>query len=131
MSGAVTAVAVGAAAAGGAAYLGATTLGIAAAGLAGAATGSMVETQRQMAKAQNLATDQQRVAQNKALAQAEQQEQMSQMEMNKANRRSPDAQDILARAGGGVGGPAGTMLTGTQGVDPAALQLGKNTLLGG
>jgi len=30
-----------------------------------------------------------------------------------------------------AGGPADTMLTGTVGVDPASLTLGKNTLLGG
>jgi len=30
-----------------------------------------------------------------------------------------------------AGGPSDTMLTGTVGVDPASLTLGKNTLLGG
>jgi hypothetical protein len=30
----------------------------------------------------------------------------------------------------GTGGPASTMLTGPAGIDPAQLQLGRNTLLG-
>lgn len=47
------------------------------------------------------------------------------------NNKSADASSIMAdaqaRMGGGGGG---TMLTGPQGIDPAALSLSKNTLLG-
>ena len=52
--------------------------------------------------------------------------------MNAANRRMPDMSSIMANAAkGAAGGPSGTMLTGPGGVDPNALALGKNTLLGG
>ena len=51
--------------------------------------------------------------------------------MNKANRKAPDAANIMEAAGGGRSGASGTMLTGAQGVDQSMLQLGKNTLLGG
>lgn len=51
---------------------------------------------------------------------------------NRANQKSPDTKAILdAVTQSGKGGAAGTMLTGPQGVDLSALQLGKNTLLGG
>lgn len=50
---------------------------------------------------------------------------------NRANQKKPDSMAILASAQGmAKGGAAGTMLTGPSGVDPAALQLGKTTLLG-
>ena len=52
--------------------------------------------------------------------------------INRANRQQPDVGAIAKAAElGSAGGPAGTMLTGPQGVDPNALALGKNTLLGG
>lgn len=50
---------------------------------------------------------------------------------NKANQKKPDSMAALAaNQGMAKGGAAGTMLTGPTGVDPAALQLGKTTLLG-
>ena len=54
------------------------------------------------------------------------------MEYNKANRQTADVgaitdESVLA----GKGGAAGTMLTGTMGVDPNKLNLGKSSLLGG
>lgn len=52
--------------------------------------------------------------------------------INRANRKQPDVGAIMQSAQtASAGGPAGTMLTGPQGVDPNALALGKNTLLGG
>ena len=51
---------------------------------------------------------------------------------NKANAKMPDVNALLAAAqAAGKGGAGSTMLTGPAGVDPAALTLGKSTLLGG
>ncbi len=72
-------------------------------------------------------------------AQAENRRQMGmqEMEFNKRNARAPDAANMIAQAqqaaktaGGGMGGAGSTMLTGPSGVDPAALSIGRNTLLG-
>ena len=50
---------------------------------------------------------------------------------NRANQKKPDTSAILSAAQqSGKAGASGTMLTGPQGVDPSALNLGKNTLLG-
>lgn len=51
--------------------------------------------------------------------------------------KAPEQQAMRAgkasgeQGGPGVGGPASTLLTGSTGVDPSSLNLGKNTLLGG
>lgn len=51
--------------------------------------------------------------------------------MNRATQKRPNTAGILASAQqAGKSGASGTMLTGPQGVDPAALTLGRNTLLG-
>lgn len=50
---------------------------------------------------------------------------------NKANAKSPNTQNLLdENVQAALGGTSSTMLTGPQGVDPATLLLGKNTLLG-
>jgi hypothetical protein len=51
---------------------------------------------------------------------------------NKANQNKPDVAGILAsNANAGKAGPSSTLLTGSQGIDPTKLNLGKSTLLGG
>jgi hypothetical protein len=51
---------------------------------------------------------------------------------NKANQKKPNTASLYAdNAKAGKNGASGTMLTGSQGVDPSALMLGKSTLLGG
>lgn len=53
------------------------------------------------------------------------------MAFNRANGKSPDVMGIMdSNRMNAKGGQSGTMLTGTQGVDPTALLLGKKTLLG-
>ena len=50
---------------------------------------------------------------------------------NKANRKTADTASILSQAQqSGKGGISSTMLTGAGGIDPSALALQKNTLLG-
>lgn len=69
---------------------------------------------------------------NQAKANALKQEKQADQDANRLNQKKPDTAGILAAASqAGKGGVAGTMLTGPQGVDPNALSLGKNTLLGG
>tara|TARA_R100000231_G_scaffold3179_1_gene5871 strand:+ start:393 stop:716 length:324 start_codon:yes stop_codon:yes gene_type:complete len=54
------------------------------------------------------------------------------IETNKANRRKADVSAITQKEEqAAMAGPAGTLLTGVQGVNPDQLNLGGNTLLGG
>lgn len=85
---------------------------------------SSLKAQSEQKKAAAQALKQQKQAQAAA-------EQQAAQANNKANQKSPDTAGILqAAAEAGKAGASSTMLTGSQGVDPAALQLGKNTLLG-
>lgn len=69
---------------------------------------------------------------NQAKANALKVEKQADQDNNRINQKKPDTSAILAAASqAGKGGVAGTMLTGPQGIDPNALSLGKNTLLGG
>lgn len=95
-----------------------------------AATAYTIYAGERAAKQQKKALESQEAAQAAALAEQKKQAATSEQNINKANRRSPDASAILAQAQDAYGG-MGTMLTGPKGVDPNALSLGKNTLLGG
>ena len=54
------------------------------------------------------------------------------IEMNKANRKRADVSALTQKEEqAAMAGPAGTLLTGVQGVDTKDLNLGGNTLLGG
>lgn len=62
---------------------------------------------------------------------ADKQEKQAQEAQNRANQKRADTAGILdAAMQSGKAGASGTMLTGPQGIDPAALNLSKNTLLG-
>lgn len=77
------------------------------------------------------AADAQGEAQKEARNNALKAEQNAQQATNRANQKKPDVAGILdAASQSGKAGASGTMLTGPQGIDPAALNLGKNTLLG-
>lgn len=66
-------------------------------------------------------------AQDNAAKTAEQ----SQEQINRQNAQSPDTNAInSANQNAAKGGGGSTMLTGSQGVDPGSLSLGKTTLLG-
>ena len=53
------------------------------------------------------------------------------VEMNRANQKRANAAAIQSKEEqSALSGPAGTLLTGTSGVDPNKLKLGGNTLLG-
>ena len=71
-------------------------------------------------------------AQKQAKANALKQEKAADEANNRANQKTPDTNALLSSAQQlSKMGTAGTMLTGPQGIDPATLQLGKTSLLGG
>jgi len=104
------------------------SFGISAAAWTAIAVGASAATQLYTA-------DKQRSAQNKAMDQARRNAEASanqaDQDFNKANRKQPDTMSLLsANQQSARGGVSGTMLTGSTGVDPGSLLLGKNTLLG-
>lgn len=73
----------------------------------------------------------QRSAQDLARKTAAAQEKAGDEATNRANQKSADTTGALSAAmQAGKSGASGTMLTGAQGIDPGALNLGKSTLLG-
>ena len=107
-------------------------MGVTAAVAAVTATAYTIYSGERAAEKQDQALNQQKQAQAEAKQTAQQQQKRSEMAQNAANRKQPDVAGIMQAAGqGSQGGPTGTMLTGPTGVDPNALSLGKNTLLGG
>lgn len=73
----------------------------------------------------------QKKAQNQAMKQADAQARAADQAMNAANQKRPNTSEILDAANqAGRAGVSGTMLTGTKGVDPNQLALGRSALLG-
>lgn len=80
----------------------------------------------------NEASRKQDAANAQAQANATKQAAAADQAMNRANQKKPDTAGALGAAQqAGAAGNSGTLLTGPTGVDPTALALGKNTLLGG
>lgn len=80
----------------------------------------------------NRADQQARSAQRQAQREADAQANATEQANNRANQKRPDSAGALSAAmQAGKSGVSGTMLTGPSGVDLSALQLGRNTLLGG
>ena len=76
--------------------------------------------------------EQQRKFNEEAKTRAEEAKERADIETNKANRKRADVAAIQSMdEQSALSGPAGTMLTGVQGVNPDNLTLGGNTLLGG
>lgn len=89
-----------------------------ASGIAGIAQGASAASQQKKAGAQ-------------ASANAAKSAQQSEEQINRANAKSPNGSAInQSNMIDSKGGGSGTMLTGSQGVDPSSLTLGKSTLLG-
>ena len=73
----------------------------------------------------------QKSAAKTAQANADKQAQLAEQDLNRANQKSPDVGALLsANQQQSLSGQSGTMLTGSQGVDPNSLSLGRATLLG-
>ena len=74
----------------------------------------------------------QQQANNDAKQRAKEASDRADIEMNKANRKRADVSALTKKEEqAAMAGPAGTLLTGVQGVDSSNLNLGGNTLLGG
>lgn len=96
---------------------------------AGAIAGDQMVDKPQAAAEKALAA--QSTAQAQATAVADKQATAATEANNKANAKSPDVGAMLsANQQAAKSGAAGTMLTGSGGIDPASLNLGKTTLLG-
>jgi len=95
-------------------------------------TGYSIYSGERAAGQQKQALRKQAGAQEQARMEARSQQRQSDEAMGRASRKTPDTGGIMAAASQAAqGGPSSTMLTGPMGVDPNALSLGKNTLLGG
>lgn len=81
------------------------------------------------AQAANLAQAQRAAAESKA--QMDRQLKAAEESMNRTTQKRPNTSRVVDEAAqAGRAGASGTMLTGSQGVDPGTLQLGRSTLLG-
>lgn len=77
------------------------------------------------------ASDMNKSASRKAESNAKTAADIADQANNRANGKRPNLGAMLsANASAAKAGGSGTMLTGVQGIDPNALTLGKNTLLG-
>lgn len=96
---------------------------------AGAAAGDTLVDKPQ-AQAQD-AANAQRTAAEQAVKSSERQADLAYNAAQRGQAKTPDVGSMLAsNQQAAKGGGSGTMLTGPGGVDPATLNLGKNTLLG-
>ena len=86
---------------------------------------------QQQKKQQQKQLAQQREFNEEAKTRAKEAEEKADIVQNKANRKRADVAAIQSKEEqAALSGPAGTMLTGNQGVNPDNLTLGGNTLLG-
>lgn len=107
--------------------------GALAGGVAGGALGAVAGDTLvdKPADQQKKALEEQQKANGIAIDQAKASATAADQAFNRANGKSPDVAGLIdANKMNAKGGQSGTMLTGTQGVDPSALLLGKKTLLG-
>jgi phage repressor protein C with HTH and peptisase S24 domain len=86
---------------------------------------------KKQARAMESATAQARDAALQQEQRAIKTEKAGEAEMNRANRRQPNAGALLSSAQQSArSGASGTMLTGPSGINPDDLRLGRSTLLG-
>ena len=92
---------------------------------------SIVQGNKQR-KQQERQLDMQRKANEDAKTRAKEAADRQDVEQNRANRKRADVSAIQSKEEqASLSGPAGTMLTGVEGVETKDLTLGGNTLLGG
>ena len=106
-------------------------MGVVAAVAAVASVGYSVYSGQKQHKQQQKALEMQKEANVEAKETAKKEADRADVEMNRANRKKADVAAIQSKEDqSALSGPAGTMLTGNQGVDPDKLKLGGNSLLG-
>ncbi len=97
-----------------------------------ATAGAAYYTGQQQKKAAKKQYEQQKRFNEEAKTRAKEAADRADIEQNRANRKRADVAAIQSKEEqAALTGPAGTMLTGVQGVNPDDLTLGGNTLLGG
>jgi len=102
------------------------------AALGAALVGYQVYSGERQHREQKKQLEMQRQANADAKQRAKEAADRADIEMNKANRKRADVSAITRKEEqAALSGPAGTLLTGVQGVDTKDLNLGGNTLLGG
>ena len=100
--------------------------------LGAASVGYQIYSGEQQRKQQKKQLRLQEQANRDAKQRAKEASDRADIEMNKANRKRADVSAITKKEEqAALTGPAGTLLTGVQGVDSSQLNLGGNTLLGG
>ena len=93
--------------------------------------GTSIYQGQQQKKQQKKQLEQQRQFNEEAKERAKKAEEQADIEQNRANRKRADVAAIQSREEqAALTGPAVTLLTGVQGVNPDDLTLGGNTLLG-
>ncbi len=99
-----------------------------AAGIGAAGTAGTLVAQSDANRKQRHAQDQAMASAKKSASKARRNRDIA---FNKNNQKTADASAMLSKQGqAALGGPSGTMLTGSSGVSNKSLALGKNTLLG-
>lgn len=99
--------------------------------IAAVATTYMIYSGERANRNQEKQLELQRQAQADALAQQKKADKMAEEATNKANAKRPDAGAIMAAAEqSAMAGDMSTMLTGSTGVKPEDMMLGRKTLLG-
>ena len=102
------------------------------AAIATAFVGYQVYQGERQHKQQQKQLEMQKQANEDAKRRAKEASDRADIEMNKANRKRADVSAITKKEEqAALTGPAGTLLTGVQGVDSSNLNLGGNSLLGG
>lgn len=96
----------------------------------GGLIGLQISQGQEAAKQQKRALQSQEKAQDEAKAAAIRQARENDMQLNKANQKSPDISALLLGEQARKSGPSSTLLTGSSGVDPSSLRLGRVSLLG-
>jgi 4-diphosphocytidyl-2C-methyl-D-erythritol kinase len=108
-----------------------TAIALASLGVAAIGTGVATYNGIQQNDAQKQGLKNQTTATQTAEANALSTERKNELVTNAANQKTPDISDILARAAqASKTGVGSTMLTGSGGVSPTSLNLGKTSLLG-
>ena len=107
------------------------TVAIVAAAVAAASNDYQMYQAKQVEKKQNRALKKQEQVQGIAANKAASDARKAETEQNRARNQQPSLGDLTASAqADALRGPWSTSLTGPSGVDPAALTLGRKTLLG-
>ena len=100
--------------------------------LGAVSVGYQIHQGEQQKKQQKKQLEMQKKANENARRQAKEAADRADVQQNMANRKKADVAAIQSKEEqAALTGPAGTMLTGTAGVDPDKLKLGGSTLLGG